>query len=174
MRTSFIAALLLVFASPCFAAEAADCSTFTWNMSHELTLFAGAAKPLSSGVNAGAAPQLVLDTVYNVDLHPLSDVTFPHPLGKAAPPEGGSGGVLKLHVHNACLYRITLDAPLWIDIVAGTELVTANGFQGRQPCTLIHKSVEWSLPADVDLIVQLAGPTRAQAKLALTRAPDAP
>jgi hypothetical protein len=101
-------------------------------------------------------------------------VTFAHPPAKAAPAKGGSGGVLTLRVRDAGRYRISLDAPLWIDVVIGNELATTNGFQGRQPCTLIHKSVEWSLPADANLIVQLAGPTRAQTKLAVTRAPDAP
>jgi hypothetical protein len=41
-------------------------------MTHELTLFAGAAKPLEAAVSAAAAPQLALDTVYDVALHPLS------------------------------------------------------------------------------------------------------
>lgn len=173
MRLS-LAGLLFVLTSPCFAADAGDCSTFTWNLTQELALFGGAATPLSAAVNAGDAPPLALDTVYDVALHPLTDVTFVHAPGKAAPADGGSGGILKLHVHDAGRYRISLDAPLWIDVVAGTELVDSNGFQGRQACQLIHKSVEWTLPADVDLFVQLAGGKRAQAKLAVTRAPDAP
>jgi hypothetical protein len=69
MRLSLFA-LLFVLTSPCFAADA-DCSTFTWNMTHELTLFSGAAKPLSSAAGADPAPQLELDTLYAVELHPL-------------------------------------------------------------------------------------------------------
>jgi hypothetical protein len=46
-----------------FAADAGDCTTFTWNMTRELALFGGAATPLSAAVNAGAAPALALDTV---------------------------------------------------------------------------------------------------------------
>lgn len=174
MRTSCAVLLLCVLTMPCHAADAADCSTFTWDMSKELALFAGTGKPLAVGSTATAAPEVAVDTLYAVDLHPLADVAFVHALGKSAPAEAGSGGLLKLRVAAAGRYRITLDAPLWIDVVAGNELVASNGFQGRQPCHLIHKSVEWSLPADVELIVQLAGPSHADAKLAVTRAPDAP
>src|SRR5262245_57528241 len=168
----FVIAFLFVFAPLCFAADAPDCSTFTWDMTHELTLFGGTAQPLASARNTGAAPQLSVDTLYAVQLHPLADVTFAHPLGKAVAADGSSGGVLKLHVQDAGLYRITLDAPLWIDVVANGELVTAKGFQGRQPCKLSHKSVEWSLPANADLVVRLDGAAREQANLAVTVAPS--
>jgi hypothetical protein len=98
-------------------------------------------------------------------------VKFVHPLGKDVAAEGSSGGILKLHIDHAGRYRITLDAPLWIDVVSGNELVASTGFQGRQPCTLIHKSVEWSLPANADVVVQLAGATRPRTNLAVTAAP---
>ncbi len=168
-----IGTLLLVVASASQAADAPDCSTFTWDMKRELALFGGTAAPLASGTNVAGAPQLEVGTLYEVDLHPLADVTFAHALGKSFPAETSSGGVVKLRVKVPGQYRISTDAPLWIDVIAGTDAVTSTGFQGRQPCTLIHKSVEWTLPGGVDLIVQVAGAARDRAKLAVTAAPSA-
>ncbi len=114
-----------------------------------------------------------MDTLYEVDLHPLAEVAFAHPLGKSFPAESSSGGVLKLRVKTPGQYRISTDAPLWIDVVAGGDVVTSTGFQGRVPCTLIHKSVAWTLPGGVDLIVQIAGAARDRARFAVTAAPSA-
>jgi len=50
--------------------------------------------------------------------------------------------------------------------------VGAENRDGLEPCRRIHKSVEWSLPADVDLIVQITGAgAREHAKLAVTAVP---
>lgn len=101
-------------------------------------------------------------------LHPLSDVTFTLPPGKSVPAEASSGGIVKLRLNAAGRYRISTDAPLWIDVIAGSAAVTSSGFQGRQPCALIHKSVERALPGGIDLVVQLSGAARDRAKLAVT------
>ena len=119
------------------------------------------------------APQLEVETLYEVDLHPLADVAFAHPLGKSFPAETSSGGVVKLRVKSAGAVP-DLDRRAAVDRrIAGSDAVTSTGFQGRQPCTLIHKSVEWTLPGGVDLIVQVAGAARDRAKLAVTAAPSA-
>ena len=165
--------LLLVVASASSPADAPDCSAFTWDMKHELALFGGTAAPLASGTNAAGAPQVDVDALYEVDLHPLAEVAFAHPLGKSFPAESSSGGILKLRVKTPGQYRISTDAPLWIDVVAGGDVVTSTGFQGRVPCTLIHKSVAWTLPGGTDLIVQIAGAARDRARFAVTAAPSA-
>jgi hypothetical protein len=95
-------------------------------------------------------------------------VTFARPPGKSAPTATSSGGLVKLRLKAAGRYRISTDAPLWIDVIAGSDALTSSGFQGRQPCALLHKSVEWALPGGVDLIVQLSGAARDRAKLAVT------
>ena len=95
-------------------------------------------------------------------------VTFAQPPGKSAPTATSSGGVVELRLKAAGRYRFSTDAPLWIDVIAGSDALTSSGFQGRQPCALLHKSVEWALPGGVDLIVQLSGAARDRAKLAVT------
>ncbi len=172
LRTA-LAALWLVASSASPAADTPDCSTFTWDMKHELALFGGKAASLASGANVAGAPQLEPDALYEVDLHPLVDVAFAKASGKVFPAGQSSGGVVKLRLKASGRYRISTDAPLWIDVIAAGDALTSSGFQGRQPCALIHKSVEWTLPGGVDLIVQLSGEARDRAKLAVTPAPSA-
>src|SRR6188472_4236371 len=47
------------------------------------------------------------------------------------PAETSSGGVLKLRVKAPSQYRISTDAPFWIDVVAGSEIVTSTGQERR-------------------------------------------
>lgn len=173
MALRFVVAALLLNIGSASAADAPDCSTFTWDMTRELALFGGAATTLPSGTDAASAPKLEVGTLYEISLHPYADVKFARPPGKTFAAGTSAGGILKLRLKAPGQYRISSDAPLWIDVVAGNETVTATGFQGRQPCTLIHKSVEWTLPAGVDLTVQIAGGARERAKLAVTAAPSA-
>jgi hypothetical protein len=142
-------------------------------MKHELALFGGKPTSLASGAHVADAPQLDPDTLYEVDLHPLAEVAFVKPPGKVFPAEKSSGGVVKLRLKASGQYRISTDAPLWIDVITGSDALTSSGFQGRQPCALIHKSVEWTLPGGIDLIVQVSGEARDRAKLAVTPAPSA-
>ncbi len=82
---SVVAALVLGMRRPHSAADAPDCSTFTWDMTHELALFGGTATPLASGANVGertASSKWTRSTKF--DLHPLSDVAFAQPTGQDA------------------------------------------------------------------------------------------
>jgi hypothetical protein len=172
-RLVFAALLLTLTAMPCLAADEPDCSTFTWDMSRELALFAGAGKTLAVGTTAKDAPRIDVNTLYVLDLRPLGEITLAHAPGKTFGADAvGSGGLLIVRIAAAGRYRITLDAPMWVDVINADERVQSIGFQGQKPCTLIHKSVEWSLPANVDLIVQVTGGgAREHAKLAVTPAP---
>lgn len=165
-----ILTVILFAGAPARGAQTPDCSAFTWDMTRELALFGTAAVQLTSADNVASAPQIEVNTLYSVDLQPLGQVAFPHALGKPFPPESSSGGMLKLRLNTAGYYRISIDAPLWIDVLAANDVIASTGFQGRQPCRLIHKSVAWSLPAGVELIVQLAGAARDRMHLAVTPA----
>jgi len=88
------------------------------------------------------APKVGEDELYAVTLARRADVAFVHAPGKSVGGNAGTAGLLRFHPKHAGLYRITLDAGVWIDVVNGGQLVDSNGFRGRQPCGPIHKSVE--------------------------------
>jgi hypothetical protein len=111
------------------------------------------------------------DQLYTVTLSPRASVAFAHAPGKTVGDEAtGTAGLLLFRPTQAGLYRITLDAGMWLDVVNAGQLVDSNGFRGRQPCGPIHKSVEWSLPAATDLIVQISGPATEPVRMTITSA----
>jgi len=153
------------------AAGLPDCSTFGWNMMHELELLAQPAQSIAAAADAKSAPRIDVDVPYSVRLRPRADVAFAHAPGKDAGGDAGAGGLLVFRPKVAGAYRITLDTGLWVDVVRGGELVASSGFRGRQPCGPIHKSVGWMLSADADLVVQLSGPATEAVRLTITPIP---
>jgi hypothetical protein len=169
----YAAAALLAVALPAYCADAPapDCSTFGWDMSRELALFAQTGKAVTATPNSTSAPSVTADVLYTVTLAPRASVTFAHAPGKTVGDgAGGTAGLLTFRPAQAGLYRITLDAGMWVDIVNAGQIVDSNGFRGRQPCGPIHKSVEWSLPAAADLIVQISGPATEPVHMTITSA----
>jgi hypothetical protein len=166
-----IAVAWLATALPAHAADttAADCSGFGWDMSRELALFAHTGKAVTAAPNATAAPRVDADVLYTVTLAPRASVAFAHPPGKTVGDGAvGTAGLVAFRPAQAGLYHITLDAGMWVDVVNAGQLVDSNGFRGRQPCGPIHKSVEWSLPAGMDLIVQISGPATEPVRMTIT------
>jgi hypothetical protein len=162
--------LLLAIASSTPAADAPDCGTFGWNMTHELSLFADTAKPISAAVEPRAAPRIDADVAYSVRLRPRAGVAFAHAPGKDVGGDAGAGGLLLFRPAATGAYRITLDAGMWIDVVKDGELIESTGFRGRQPCGPIHKSVGWKLAAGADVLIQISGPAADTVRLTITRA----
>jgi len=68
-------------------------------------------------------------------------------------------------------YRISLDAPLWIDVLADAAALPARDFQGRPGCSAPHKIVEFELPGNTPLTLQFSGAQSATVRLAITRSP---
>jgi hypothetical protein len=168
MRLAIVVSVVYLMSLPCHAADA-DCTAFTWDMTHELQLFADAGMPLVTGTTEQGAPRVEVDTLYAVDLHPLGDVVLAHAPGSRVAADAGARGLLALRVPAEGRYRISLDAPMWIDVIRAGQPIISTAFQNGGTCRVIHKSVEWSLPAGGDLVVQLAGSPKDHAKLAVTR-----
>ena len=61
---TLLLALTSALGAPTWAADAGDCTTFTWDMTHELKLFAQPGTPLVAGTNASGAPRVDVDTLY--------------------------------------------------------------------------------------------------------------
>ena len=47
----------------------------------------------------------------------------------------GAGGLLTVRVPVAGRYRITLDAPMWLDVINADSPIESTAFQGQKPCT---------------------------------------
>lgn len=155
------------------SAEAADetdpCATFKWDVSHERAVMKQTPRPLDAAAEASAsAPELAVNTLYEVKLTAQGDVLFLAIPGKTTPNDGAFAGLVRFRVPKSGLYRISVSTPHWIDVVNAGELIKSRDFQGQRGCERPHKIVEFELPADRDLSLQLSGSGKSKVLLAIT------
>jgi hypothetical protein len=148
--------------------HAEDC-VFKWDIHREQALFAGTAKSAVASTSAAAPTSVTLGTLYQIKLFPAESVSYDLPPGKRMLTEGTFAGLLAFHVPATGAYRVALDGPFWIDVVANHQLVGTKDFGGPQNC---HggprKLVEFDLNADTNYLLQLSGASAEEVKIAIT------
>jgi hypothetical protein len=169
---SFGASLSATLAANAGLAYADDpCAGFAWDVRHERALFATEPQILTGGQTAGTLPTLVAERLYQVALTAQSEVTFPAPPERKRGDGAAYAGLVRLTVEAAGAYRISLDQPLWIDLIANGAVVPAKDFQGRPGCNAPHKVVEFLLPARIPITLQLSGGRVSTVRVTVTRSP---
>jgi hypothetical protein len=153
-RIPILLALLLAGINAAAADE--SCVDFKWDVTQERALFAGTALPLVAGTDAKSAPVMLLNHLYALQLTPQDKVTFAATPGKKSPSPGSSAGIVTFRLPASGSYRIALDMPFWIDVVANGALVAAKDFQGQHGCNSPHKIVEFELPSTRPYLLQLS------------------
>ncbi|HVO46494.1 MAG TPA: hypothetical protein VMT29_09180 [Steroidobacteraceae bacterium] len=148
--------------------SAGPCGGFTWNVSHELALFAAAPTPGKAGSDVSQAPVLQTDRLYELSLTAQEKVHYAVPPGKKALADGATGGLIRFRVESAGPFRIALDRPFWVDVVAAGKLIAARDFQGRPGCEAPHKIVEFILPAHQDLVLQFSHAVNSRVRVSIT------
>jgi hypothetical protein len=156
-------------------AVAADpCLGFKWDVSKEHALFGGPSIALSAGKDVASAPTIGADRLYRLQLVPQSKVAFALAPGKKTSTDAVFAGLAALKLAAPGDYRVSVDAPFWVDVVADGKLATTKDFQGQHGCDAPHKIVEFDLTATRELILQMSGSATATVRLTVTRAPARP
>ena len=166
--------LLMVFFSAAAlpTAWAEDtCTDFKWDVSKERALYKTAPTPLKAGTDAKTAPTVTPDTLYQIQLAAQKSVTFVIEPGRQSRSESDHAGVAVLKLPTSGAYRIALDMPLWIDVVANATLVPAKDFQGQHDCSAPHKIVEFDLVNDQTLTLQLSSSVADSVRVSVTASP---
>ena len=175
MRRAFASSIFawLAFSYVC-AATAADepCMDFKWDVSKERALYAGAASPLTAGIDFKFSPVAFPDRLYEIKLNEQEKVAFSVPPGKQPQGEQMHAGVLYVRVAVPGIYRIASDASVWIDVVAHGALLEPKDFQGQHGCSAPRKIVEFELSDTGAYIVQLSGAAPGVIRVVLTAAPE--
>ncbi len=166
------AALLLACATaaaadPPAAPLPAGCDTFTWNVAAELAALATPPVAIVAG-DGSAAARIEPGTRYDARLHPQAGVTLAARPGKPMLDDGAQAGLLTFQVPVDGRYRVSITTGHWIDVVDGGQIVPSLDFQGRRGCPLVHKIVEFQLPAGRDLVLQFAGGRAGESGVAIT------
>ncbi len=170
-KIRYLASALLAaaLAPAAFAAAGRVCPAYPWNVSREVALFAGAPTTVHAGVNSSRPLAIGTDRLYAIRLAPESGVRFALPPGRRRPAPGDEAGILALSVPAAGLYRISIDAPFWIDVVAQGRLLQPTAFHGSRACPGPHKMGVFALPRGT-VLLQLSGYGKASVRLTVTRA----
>jgi hypothetical protein len=157
-------ALLALAAGAAFADEQCD---YKWDVTHERALFAGAAQSQSAATDAASAPTVAVDRLYELSLTPQDKVQFALPPAKKSPAPASQAGLVKFTAGSAGTYRISIDGPFWLDVVADGKALANADFQGQPNCHSPRKIVIFMLPA-TPVLVQVSGAPGARVRLAIT------
>ena len=174
MRCKRILSLTMIALAAAGATRAfADdpCLGFKWDVRKEHALFGGAPAALSAGKALPSAPTIVAGRLYALQLAPQTAVSFAAPPGKKSQSDGAYAGLAVLELDTAGDYRVSVDAPVWIDVAADGKLAAVEDYQGLQSCDAPHKIVEFNLVGASHFVLQLSGAPKAAIRLTVTPAP---
>ena len=166
---SIVLATAFAAAAPALADD--SCVDFKWDVSQERALFAGSATPLAAAADPKSAPVLLLNHLYELKLVKQEQVSFAVTPGKKSPREGSHGGLVTFKIPARGSYRVAIDMPFWIDVVADGALVEANDFQGQHGCSSPHKIVQFDLLGTRPFFLQLSNAAPDSVRLTITATP---
>ena len=167
------APLLALLSLPLTPTRAADdpCAAFSWNVRHERELFAEQPVDIASGRALADAPVLTPDRLYELELRAQPEVSFAAPPSRAWPEEATYAGLVRLTVDTAGVYRVALDQPAWVDVVAGGAELRSRDAQGRVGCSTPYKMVEFALPAAKPLVLEFSASVTPSIRISVSRSP---
>lgn len=130
----------LIAAAPALGQQAVGCDKFKWPLDRERTLL-GQATPATSGGD------LALAAGARLTLVPAAEAKLP--IAPTRPPKDGSyAGFLRLPAPPAAgIYRVTLSANAWVEIVQDGRIAKVGEFSGVGGCEGLRKSVKVDLAA---------------------------
>jgi hypothetical protein len=94
-------------------------------------------------------------------------VRLASPPGKTTVVDGSYAGLLKLPPVSSGTLRVTLNEAAWIDVVDGTHVLESVRHTGSHGCSLVRKSVEFSVRHERPLLLQISGSTEGSIALAV-------
>ena len=164
-------ALGLVVGGAAVPALADGCLDFKWDVSKERALFATAPAALAAGKDAMSAPAVVPNRLYSLQLSAQDQVAFKvSPVAKASTATA-YGGLAVLNISVPGVYRVAMDLPSWVDVVADGAPLKATDFQGQHECDAPHKIVEFELRGTRPFVLQLSNAAKDKLLLTVTPAP---
>lgn len=145
-----------------------ECSGFAFDLSEELKLFAGAPLKLEAASTTQSATVLQNKQLYQVMLSTQKSVRFAAPPDKATIADGSYAGILKLTPARSGTLRVTLNESAWIDVIDAGRVLDSTRHTGSHDCSLVRKSVEFSVRSNSPLLLQISGSTQESVSLAVT------
>ena len=146
------------------------CIDFKWDVRQERALFAQQPMEANAGTDLKSAPALTPGHLYRLKLNPQAGVKFEATPAKAAGADAFAG-IAVLKVPKDGSYRVSLEIPLWIDVVSNGALLEAKDYQGQPNCNAPHKIVVFDLAHAQSLVLQMSRASSDTVMVTLTPVP---
>jgi hypothetical protein len=163
-------ALMVAGASAAAHAEEA-CLDFKWDVSKERALFAGSPAVLKGGKDPVSAPTVIPNRLYTLRLAAQDQVAFSVSPAKKPSASPAYAGLATLKIAAPGSYRVSVDLPIWIDVVSQGTLVAAKDYQGQHACSAPHKIVEFELAGTQPFVLQFSNAAADSIMLTVTASP---
>ncbi len=137
----------------------ASCEARGWDMAGEISAFKSTAENVPAGAAVGALPPLELGVLYVLKLRAQAEVGYVQISSKKSLVQAPLGGMTSFAVDKPGIYRITVDSPLWIDVVGPDGTIVPSGFTGWHDCRLFRKSIEYTLKGPESYVLQFSEAT---------------
>lgn len=167
-RTLMIAALLP--ASAAFAADIPSCKAYQMDVDAEVELFQSEAISVKASADAAAASEVRVGQLFEVRLASQKETRFTVlPRREIDPAQ--YGGMLRVHIAEGGRYRVSVDAPSWVDAVFDGKSLETLDFRSNRECAGPTKIVTFNVPAGADLLLQVIDVDRPSVRLTVTPVP---
>jgi hypothetical protein len=134
------------------AQEGTGCGGFKWPLEAERAALVKPDKP--SLANGGA---LAVNVPTTLELQPLSAASLAKPPERAPKAAQSYAGHFTLAgPARPGVYKVTISAPAWIDVLDADAYLHPKGFSGAAGCEGVRKSVKFNLPSR-PLALQVSG-----------------
>jgi hypothetical protein len=148
---------------------AKGCTAFSWDMTREFEVMGRPAKAVEAlEIGGPNSARLLLDEHYSLALPPEDRARFAMAPARAARGSAPRGGSAAFTVAKSGRYRVSISSRHWIDVIADGKALESLDHQGNSQCELVRKAVEFEMPADRQLTLQLSGQDDAVVGLAIT------
>jgi hypothetical protein len=170
---SSVRMLLLTFSLvAAVAARGQDaCMDFNWDVSKERALFAGPPTMMRAGTDTKSAPIVLPNHLYQLALAAQNSVKFSVHEGKKAD-ENANAGLVILRISTAGSYRVSVDLPVWIDVVTQDSVLQPTDYQGQHDCAAPRKVVAFDLQGTKPFLLQFSGAAIGQLLVTVTPVPQ--
>jgi hypothetical protein len=170
------ATVLSLSASPALMAQqsaekpdAGGCDAFTWNLKREFAAMRTPAILLAASADPKVNPVRLKEGQHvTATLVPQGSVSFAAPPARPRQSDHATAGLLFFKSGAAGRYRISLTSHHWIDVLDDGKTIDSVSHEGHGDCELLHKAVEFELPANRDLVIQLSGDDAATVDIVVT------
>jgi hypothetical protein len=148
-----------------------SCMAPGWDMAAEVKAFQSTAENLPASRSSLELPPLELGRLYVLRLSPQTEVQYLQTTAKKSLVQSPLGGLAQFNVPRPGNYRITVDSPLWIDVVAAGAVLAPGSFNGWHSCRLFRKTVQYALQAGQAYVLQLSEATPELVRIVIESAP---